>query len=163
MERPEIIDGLKNAIDRGYSIEIAISSFINAGYNRQDVLDSAKFLGGSVLALEPKIQPASQPPQQQTPQHPQQIQSPIILPQPYQSLQSIQTNQQIQQPAQPQTQQPATFNVTIQNQPQVARKRGWGMVIFLIVILILLVGVLLAIIFAGDFVRELLAKIGLNL
>lgn len=178
MERPEIIDGLKNAVDRGYSIELAVSSFISAGYNKQDVLDSAKFLGGSVLTLEPKIQPSQQIPQQ-TPQQNQQqsfqqsqqaIQSQMTSPKPSQAIspQSSQfpplippRNPQSNQPQQ-QNRQPATVNVTIQNQPQVAKKRGWGIVILLIVVLFLLLGVLLTVIFAGDFVRELLAKIGLE-
>ncbi len=184
MERPEIIDGLKNAVDRGYSIELAVSSFLNAGYNKQDVLDSAKFLGGSLLTLEPKIQQTPQIPQQsfqQTPQIPQQsfqqsqqtIQSqmtspessqfpPLVAPRNPQFNQSRQQNQQPIFPQQLPNQQPTTANVTIQNPPQVAKKRGWGIVILLVVVLFLLLGVLLAIIFAGDFVRGLLAKIGME-
>ncbi len=188
MERPEITDGLKNAVERGYSIEIAVSSFISAGYNKQDVLDSAKFLGGSILTLEPKIQPSQQVPQQTTsqqiPQIPQQTPQTQQIPQQLQQQSFQQSQQTIQSqmtspqssqfpplipPRNPQSnlpqqqnQQPATVNVTIQNQPQVTRKRGWGVVILLIVILFSLLGVLLTVIFAGDFVRELLAKIGLE-
>ncbi len=44
MERQEITAGLKNALERGYSLELAVQSFINAGYNRQDAEDSAKSL-----------------------------------------------------------------------------------------------------------------------
>lgn len=33
----EIVAGLKNAMERGYTLEQAIQSFINAGYNPQEV------------------------------------------------------------------------------------------------------------------------------
>lgn len=57
MERPEIVSGLKNAVERGYSIELAVQSFVNAGYNRQDVADSARIIsGGTLSSLEPVIQ-----------------------------------------------------------------------------------------------------------
>jgi len=46
-EREEIMSGLRNAIERGYSLDLAVQSFMNAGYNKQDVLDSAKMLGYS--------------------------------------------------------------------------------------------------------------------
>ena len=52
MQRPEIVAGIKNAIERGYSIPLAIQSFISAGYNVKDVEDSARVLGGSVLKPE---------------------------------------------------------------------------------------------------------------
>lgn len=160
MERPEIIDGLKNAIDRGYSIEIAVSSFINAGYNRQDVLDSAKFLGGSVLALEPKQRRVPQQPSQISQQQISQQTPPPIQPKNPQSNFSQQFPKQ--QPQQ-RFQQPAIVNVTIQNQPQAAKKKDLGMIILLVVILVVLLGVLFTVLFAGDFVRELLARINLEL
>lgn len=160
MERPEIIDGLKNAIDRGYSLEIAVSSFINAGYNQQDVLDSAKFLGGSVLSLEPKPQETRQNNQQASQQTIPQAsqQPPEISP----KEKTFPQNLEQAKAAQQQRQQSTNINVTIQNHPQVQKKRGWGLVIFLVILLLLLLGVLLSVIFAGDFVKELLAKIGLQ-
>lgn len=44
MYKPEIVAGLKNTMERGYSLERAIESFINAGYSREDVIDSAEQL-----------------------------------------------------------------------------------------------------------------------
>lgn len=84
MEKPEIIAGLKNALDRGYNLEIAKKSFMNAGYNIQDVEDSAKTFLGTLSSMpqnqfqqaqpQRQYQPkqANQPPQNQFPQSYQQ-------------------------------------------------------------------------------------------
>lgn len=42
MEKPEIVSGIRTAIERGYSLEQAKSSFINAGYSQQDIDDSSR-------------------------------------------------------------------------------------------------------------------------
>ncbi len=44
MYKEEIVAGLKNTMDRGYTLEQAVYSFINAGYTKEDVLDSAERL-----------------------------------------------------------------------------------------------------------------------
>ncbi len=51
MYKPEIVAGLKNAMDRGVSLEEAIQSFINSGYSKDDVLESADYLKGSPQLL----------------------------------------------------------------------------------------------------------------
>lgn len=50
MEKQEIIAGLKHAIERGYNIDMAIQSFVNAGYNLQDVKDSADAIGSGIIS-----------------------------------------------------------------------------------------------------------------
>ena len=55
-EKPEIIAGLKNAVERGYSLEQALQSFINSGYNKQDVLDSAKNINPAIISKMPITQ-----------------------------------------------------------------------------------------------------------
>lgn len=53
MYRAEIIAGLKNTMDRGYTLEQAIQTFINAGYPKDDVLDSAERLKGQpILSMQ---------------------------------------------------------------------------------------------------------------
>ena len=48
--RDDIIGGLKNALDRGVSLESAIKSFVNAGYSEKEVKAAADvILGGSAL------------------------------------------------------------------------------------------------------------------
>lgn len=56
--RDEIVAGLKNAIDRGYSLDEAVRSFINAGYNPQEVKQAAEYLGtGASTIMEPRAPP----------------------------------------------------------------------------------------------------------
>ena len=47
----EIVAGLKNAMEHGTSQEKAIQSFINAGYNVQDVRDAGKSLSMGVTDM----------------------------------------------------------------------------------------------------------------
>ena len=51
MQKEEITGGLKSALERGYSLEDAKQSFINAGYNPRDVEDSANVFSGGVLQV----------------------------------------------------------------------------------------------------------------
>lgn len=141
MERPEIIEGLKHAIDRGYSLDIAVSSFINAGYNRQDVIDSSRKLSGSVLApdLNPVMQPPKAPITQNINQQPQRI-TEQLPPQP----------RAIMQNSQPVIQQPIPKIMPKINQPIQPEKKGHGLIIFLVTLLIFLIGALAAVILAKD-------------
>lgn len=45
--REDIVAGLKNAFERGESIEKAVQAFISAGYNKDEVEEAAKSLGFS--------------------------------------------------------------------------------------------------------------------
>jgi len=75
MPKEEIIHGLKNAIERGSSLNAAKQSFINAGYDPREVEEAARFVGGGTITQYPQL---SQHPQQapQAPQAPQMQQSP---------------------------------------------------------------------------------------
>ncbi len=59
MYKVEIVAGLKNTIDRGYTLEQAIQSFINAGYSKEDVLEAAEQLRG-----EPTLSMQVTPPEE---------------------------------------------------------------------------------------------------
>ena len=48
--REDIIGGLKNALDRGETIEQAIKTFVNAGYNLTEVRESAQYATEGTLA-----------------------------------------------------------------------------------------------------------------
>jgi len=122
MVNEDIITALKNAVNRGESLEVAINTMITSGYSKKDVQEAASFVGGGVLSnMEanpdeqltmpsgktlfgkpvkplPKSQPLQQPQQQ--------IQQPAVSV--HQSrLEQIpgapqqQPQQQIQQPQQP--------------------------------------------------------------
>jgi len=70
--REDIAAGLKNAFERGESMEKAVQAFISAGYNKSEVEEAAKSLGFPHPQEEQSAQP--QPisaPIQQTQQKPQ--------------------------------------------------------------------------------------------
>lgn len=55
MVREDIVAGLKNAVERGYSLELAKKSFISAGYSKEEVEEASAFVhGSSVIAAESK-------------------------------------------------------------------------------------------------------------
>ena len=49
--RDEIVGGLRNALDRGESLEQAMQSFINAGYSPLEVREAVKVLPASATSL----------------------------------------------------------------------------------------------------------------
>lgn len=54
MTKEELIGGIKNALERGESMDKAIKSFIGAGYNREEVTAAARDVSRGVSAI---IQP----------------------------------------------------------------------------------------------------------
>lgn len=68
--REDILGGLKNAMDRGVSLEQAIKSYLNAGYNEAEVREAAQALNlGTLPAItaskqpqQPQAKPSTQPP-----------------------------------------------------------------------------------------------------
>ncbi len=44
MVNQEILEGLRNALARGYSLESAMMSFFNAGYKKEEIEEAAGFL-----------------------------------------------------------------------------------------------------------------------
>ena len=49
--KDEILYGLKNAIQRGSTLERAMQSFINAGYNETEVRETGKMLSSGVTDI----------------------------------------------------------------------------------------------------------------
>lgn len=166
MENQDIISGLRNAVERGYSIELAVQSFVNAGYSKQDVLDSAKLLGygNNIISNIPQNQQQNQQASQS-----QQIQQ-SSQSQNYSSsqMQSPQARQiqpnlpQIQPPQktlpnlqQKQAYQPLPSPQQIQNNKKAWFAENW-LILILGIILFFLVAGLLTSIFAKDWVSSLL-------
>ena len=52
----EITPGLKNAVERGESLENAVQSFINAGYNPVEVRSAASSLTQGVTSISSAVQ-----------------------------------------------------------------------------------------------------------
>ncbi len=134
--REDIIAGLKNALERGSTLEKAVESFINAGYSPAEVKEAAQSLSFGALSItKPSIQQLRlQQPTQQFSQQPQ--------------LQQKPAPQQIQ----PQPLQPYTIQV---REPQKTRRTGF--IITLTIILLLLLAALIFVLVKGkDFIPSIL-------
>ncbi|MBS3090907.1 hypothetical protein J4217_00480 [Candidatus Pacearchaeota archaeon] len=138
----EILSGLRNAIERGSSLEQAIQSFINAGYNALEVRDAANSLttGASTLTIDNSIIV------NQKQVRSNQSQRPIIQsdngdtknPTISQSAQTIQTPVSVPQSQTPFQLEPGTAYI-----PKKEGHKGKGIVITLVVILIILLALLI--------------------
>lgn len=60
MVRQDILGGLKNALERGESLEQAKASFIDAGYPREEVEEAALALSRTPTLREIEIMPVPQ-------------------------------------------------------------------------------------------------------
>ena len=141
--REDIIAGLKNALERGESLEKAVQSFINAGYNPAEVREAAESLSqGSMSISNPEAERLQLPaPRMQLP------------PPPSLQMPSQQMPQQL-----PQMQASYKRLNDIRPMPEVRRGHGkrTALIIILIIILLLLIGGLIFMIFYG---QEFLDKI----
>lgn len=52
--REDIFAALRNAQDRGQLLDDTIQSLINAGYSRQEVMEAARIMQGTVFASAPQ-------------------------------------------------------------------------------------------------------------
>ncbi len=66
--RQDIIAGLRNAVERGYSLDQARNTLINSGYNLNDVNESVAYMTGGLAGAgqQQQIQPQNSPQQTQT-------------------------------------------------------------------------------------------------
>jgi len=65
--KKEIVSGLRNAIERGESLEKAMQSFANAGYNPQEIQQAAaEAKQDLVVAAQPQATTEQQPTKEQT-------------------------------------------------------------------------------------------------
>jgi FtsZ-interacting cell division protein ZipA len=174
MPKEELVEGIKQAMARGESLEKAMMSFYTSGYKKEDVEQAAAAVVGMGIPQQPQ-QPVSQPIQQATPvpQKQEQSQPPQPSQQPMQQIiqqqqvpqPSQQPMQQIiqQQPPQPQMYVPVNQLGQPQFQQQPVqrvssygisstrpKKTGVLITIILVVILLMLIGVLAAVVLFKD-------------
>lgn len=157
VERADIKAGLKNAVERGYSLDFAKQSFINAGYSATDVEDSAAALNSPNYTLN---QPKPYIPQNSPTAIKEYISQSAAKPQPtllQQTQQAQQLPQMQQQNYQSQQLRPS-YNPT--QEPKKSTK-GLAVVIILGVILLLLVGALMIVLFKKEWILSLLESFGL--
>jgi hypothetical protein len=133
--KEEIIGGLRNALERGETIEKAMQSFVNAGYSPNEVREAAIAINPSASGLlygQPA--PSAQP---TTPLSPQSSQSSAAP-----SASTVKKASEPQSAAQPQSlpsQSKTALPTTIAKTPQ---PKGRKVAIILAIILIILVLVL---------------------
>lgn len=163
--KEELISGLQNAVERGATLEAAVQSFINAGYNPQEVREAARNFSSGVstmLNYSPdagKTFPTVLDNTNMQPNNPESnaakgnIQTPQGSPQQPQQLQQLQQKAPAASTVQFLGQQPQAQQIQPQ-QPKSNKKLF--LIIFLIVWLILLAGALVSIWFFRD---QLLALI----
>ncbi len=181
MVNMEIVEGLKEAMARGESLKQAMFSFYNAGYGKQEIEDSARYLLQIMQAERQKIlaqrqaQTALQKPLNKAEQPTQKLQLQI----PQQPIQKLITTQPVPQPPQQQIQKPQqqiqklittqpSQQITPQFQQQIPQqttqkvsdynqsvKKTKITIILLIFILIVLFGALVAMFLFRDKVIEL--------
>lgn len=130
--REDIVAGLRNALERGESLEKAVQSLINAGYNPIEVNQAAQNLSeGAISTIEgnSKFGRDEQRISQEIPRNiiQQSQQKPLVAPLP--ALPQMKNTQ---------------------------RKTHFGLIIFLIIILLILIGGLIFVIFFG---QELIDKL----
>lgn len=127
----DIFAGLKNAVERGYSIDKAVQSFINAGYNPVEVKRAAEKLQGASGIVKPQIED---------------VKTQMRV----QSAQSMQKESKTIEAQNPQIQQPIAMQ--FQQKP----KKHTGIIIILIIILVLLIaGLAYLIFFEEEFLSTL--------
>lgn len=161
MAKEEILSGIKNAISRGSSIDQAAQSFINAGYNPQEVQQAKEELSSGNYSTMPQEGP--QPHQfdqprsiQNTSQKNMHGQAPSAFSGNQQASQmsnnpnSQMSNNQNPQPSQANSQRLQSFQ-----QPSQKKKKGKGLVIILSIVLILLLTVLGITLFFSDKILNL--------
>ncbi len=148
--KDEIQSGIKNAIERGASLEEAVQTFINAGYNPVEVREAANTIANTATSMvekprSVKSQPAPQIMLSQPPQSQQQAQQ---LSQTQQPTQLTSSSSPIQQPpfqafAKPNPSFPIPAQPFLSSPPP--PKHSKTKVIILIIVLVLLLGSLGAI------------------
>ena len=161
--REDIVAGLRNALERGASLEQAVQSFINAGYNPAEVQEASRGLSfGATTMINPEAEPKVERQEVSQPQ-------PIIAQQaPIEQIQvgqmQGQATQKLEMPQMPQRQlaQPIREQEMPQFYPRrlgdvragiriaQPRKSNSVLIITLIIILLLLIGGLTYVIISGE-------------
>ena len=151
--REEILAGLKNALERGESLERAVQSFINAGYNPAEVRQAAQLLSdGALSTLHPQTEPIRKIQMQSSIQN-------IREPAQTQPIQQVQ-QEKIYTPRPPAEQFPTRkLNNGMPFQP-VRKKTNSGkriaVIILILILLALIGGLVYVIIFGQEFIDRLL-------
>jgi len=150
--KDEIQAGLKNAIERGSTIEEAVQSFTNAGYNPVEVKEAANNISQGVTDIvnQNKATVENSPSKSMSSQANQDAFRTFSSP----TTQSTVQQQQIQQPQQSQTEFP---QFKVPDQPSIGMSKKKKTVIILVVVLFILLAALVGLIFFSKTLLDLIA------
>ncbi len=169
MVREDIVGGLKVALSKGATLQQAMQSFYNAGYNKEEIEDAARYVMTNQQNIVPiqqiqptrpiqQIQQPAQIPSSQIQKTPQQIQIPVQvlkIPQQIQIPAPIQNPQiyaQVQEQP-PQIQKVSSYPTNLPSDNVIRHKTSpakIAMLIILFLILFLLIGALISVFIFKD-------------
>ena len=133
MVNQEILAGIQHAISKGETLQHAMQTFYNAGYKKEEIYDAAR----NIQAMQnPLVQQTQQPAQAQY----QKIQRPAQQVSAYESQQKTQQKPKVIQ------------KVSAYEKKQ---SKGYGAIIFLIIILFALIGALVSVFLFKDQILNL--------
>ncbi len=155
--RDEIQAGLKNALERGSSLEEAVQSFISAGYNPVEVKDAASTLAPGTLPITQADKPAnnSAVKNMNNPSMDSNVMKTFTTQQPFSQFsgqkpfQSQNSQSQVVAPSNP-------VNPAGELQPKSSKKK-W--IIIVIVLLVLIVGIVGLLLFSNNLLDLFLSKL----
>lgn len=89
MVKEEILEGIRQSVAKGESLQNAMQTFYNSGYEKKDIMEAARAF--QLEEFQKKTQPDYNPKTSQNPQHQNQkpIQKPVIPGKPAQTFQAI--------------------------------------------------------------------------
>ena len=151
MVREDILTGLRNALERGYSLEQAQRTLFNSGYSAKDINEATRYLAGGLdtKQISNYVKPPIQAPVEST--------KPAL--QNSDSEKPSQINgQNIQRAYQPLPQNYLSQNI---NKQKPAKSKGgfWILFVILIFLLISLIGLFITLILQKDKVISLLQSL----
>jgi len=153
MVREEIVEGLKNAVERGYSLEMAKQSFISAGYPREEVEEAASFIHGGTLSLETGKNSANET---QMPEQIKGITESALVQQTTPAQLPKQVSQQAPQqiPQQPRLQIMPSTTEKEPSEPVVYKiRRNWKLILLIGVLALLVLILILTLVFRENIIK----------
>jgi len=158
MVREDIVAGLRNALERGYSLQIAKQSFISAGYSEMEVEDAARYVSTGVLSsTQDRMSSLANRTQSRQQSEESNLQGALIQQttgQQPQQLQEQGSSQQVQPVQESYPTQQLEQNLSASN-PIVKPKRqiNWKLVLLISVLAILVIILILTLVFRGQIVN----------
>lgn len=139
MTNNEILEGLKTAIERNYTLEQAMMSFFNAGYKKEEIEEAARFLYTNYpqIAAKAKTKSANPGPTiSPAPTH----QNPTQKPLPAKAQAQISQKPAAETQKAPAIQQPAKSKQEISKYEGKTKPKGKIITILIIIFLLIAVG-----------------------